>query len=107
MSEINLIVAVSSLSLENERVLYLSSQYDGQPMNVEPGEVELRLELPYCGLSAGFYNAKIVVTETGVKTLDAVESFRFRVASDGTTSQNLFYQPREWRATSLSPEGKN
>ena len=107
MDGINLIVAVSNLSIENERVLYLSSHYDGQPMSVESGEVELHLDLPYCGLSAGMYSAKIVVTEKGVKTLDAVESFRFQVKSDSTTSQNLFYQPREWRARSLAPADKN
>lgn len=98
MNGINLIVAVSNLSVENERVLYLSSHYDGRPMDVEPGEVELQLELPYCGLSAGLYSAKIVVTEKSVQTLDAVESFRFRVRSESTAVQNLFYQPREWRA---------
>jgi lipopolysaccharide transport system ATP-binding protein len=107
INAINLIVAVSNLSVESERVLYLSSQYDSQPMSVGSGEVELHLKLPYCGLSAGLYSAKIVITENGVKTLDAVESFRFRVIADGTADQNLFYQPREWKVTSLSPEDKN
>lgn len=82
MNGVNLIVAVSNLTVENERVLYLSSHYDGRPMDIEPGEVELQLELPYCGLSAGLYSAKIVVTEKSVQTLDAVESFRFRVRSE-------------------------
>ncbi|HEY2961161.1 MAG TPA: polysaccharide ABC transporter ATP-binding protein [Pyrinomonadaceae bacterium] len=107
MDGINLIVAISNLSLENERVLYLSSHYDGQPMSVVAGDVELQLDLPYCGLSAGLYSAKIVVTEQSVKTLDAVESFRFRVRSDTTAVQNLFYQPREWRVTSLSSDESN
>ena len=107
MNGINLIVAVSNLSVENERVLYLSSQYDSQPMSVQPGEVELQLDFPYCGLSGGLYSAKIVVTEKSVKTLDAVESFRFRVRTEGTADQNLFYQPRQWRVTSLSPEETN
>ncbi|MGH9970090.1 MAG: polysaccharide ABC transporter ATP-binding protein [Pyrinomonadaceae bacterium] len=99
MIEVNLIVAVSNLSVENERVLYLSSQYDSQPMSVKPGDVELQLQLPYCGLSAGLYSAKIVVTQKGVNTLDVVESFRFRVNSDGITEHNLFYQPRNWKAS--------
>ena len=107
MNGVNLIVAVSNMSVENERVLYLSSHYDGRPMNIEPGEVELQLELPYCGLSAGLYSAKIVVAEKSVQTLDAVESFRFRVRAESTTVQNLFYQPREWRAMRVSPEDKN
>jgi lipopolysaccharide transport system ATP-binding protein len=107
MGDINLIVAVSNLSMENERVLYLSSHYDNQPMAVKPGEVELQLHLPYCGLSAGMYSAKIVVTHKAVDTLDVLESFRFRVSADGIAEQNLFYQPRQWQAASLNPERKN
>lgn len=107
MKDIHLIVAVSNLSMENERVLYLSSQYDNQPMEVSAGEAELQLQLPYCGLPAGMYSAKIVVIRRAVETLDVLESFRFRVSSDGIAEQNLFYQPRQWKATSLSPEDKN
>ncbi|HZI87608.1 MAG TPA: polysaccharide ABC transporter ATP-binding protein [Pyrinomonadaceae bacterium] len=99
MNEVNLIVAVSNSSVESERVLFLSSHYDSQPMRVKPGDVELQLELPYCGLSAGIYSAKIVVTQKAVSTLDVVESFRFRVTSNGTKEQNLFYQPRNWKAS--------
>jgi len=99
MNDINLIVAVSNMSLENERVLYLSSQYDNQPMSVKTGEVELQLELPYCGLAAGLYDAKIVVLHKAVETLDVLESFRFQVSSNGTNEQNLFYQPRRWKVS--------
>jgi len=101
MDDVNLTVAVSNLSMENERVLYLSSQYDNQPMSIKPGNVELQLHLPYCGLSAGLYSAKIVVSQATVNMLDCVESFRFRVSSNGITEQNLFYQPRNWKASSL------
>ena len=101
MNDVNLLVAVSNLSVENERVLYLSSQYDNQPMSVKPGNVELQLQLPYCGLSAGLYNAKIVVSQKTVNILDCVESFRFRVSSNSITDQNLFYQPRNWKASSV------
>ena len=102
MSDLHMIVAVSSLSMDNERVLYLSSQYDSQPMAATQGEAELQLRLPYCGLSAGMYSAKIVVLHGAVKTLDVLESFRFRVNSNGVGEQNLFYQPREWQAEDLS-----
>ena len=106
MDDIHLIVAVSNLSMENERVLYLSSQYDNQPMVVKPGEVELQLQLPYCGLSAGMYSAKIAIIHKAVNTLDVLESFRFRVSAEGVTEQNLFYQPRRWQAMNVSPERK-
>ncbi|HKP47726.1 MAG TPA: ABC transporter ATP-binding protein [Pyrinomonadaceae bacterium] len=102
MDGINLIVAVSSLSMENERVLYLNSQYDNQSMSVKEGEVELQLELPYCGLAPGLYSAKIVVSHKTINNLDVLESFRFRVSSDGIAEQNLFYQPRRWKASNNS-----
>lgn len=99
MDGINLIVAVSNLSMENERVLYLSSHYDNQSMTVQPGDVELQLQLPYCGLAPGMYSAKIVVSHKSINNLDVLESFRFRVSSDGIAEQNLFYQPRRWKAS--------
>ena len=100
---INLVVAVSKSSVNSERILYLSSNYDNESMKMEPGQFEFHLRLPYCGLSAGFYSAKIVVTEGNVKTLDAIESFGFVGCSDcGTADQNLFYQPREWSARRVS-----
>ncbi|HUS10883.1 MAG TPA: ABC transporter ATP-binding protein [Pyrinomonadaceae bacterium] len=102
MDGINLIVAVSSLSMENERVLYLNSQYDNQSMRVKAGEVELQLELPYCGLAPGLYSAKIVVSHKTINNLDVLESFRFRVSSDAIAEQNLFYQPRRWKALNNS-----
>ena len=102
MDSINLIVAVSSLSMENERVLYLNSQYDEQSMSVKPGEVELQLQLPYCGLAPGLYSAKIVVSHKTINNLDVLESFRFRVSSDGIAEQNMFYQPRLWKSSNTS-----
>ncbi|MFN2499556.1 MAG: polysaccharide ABC transporter ATP-binding protein [Pyrinomonadaceae bacterium] len=99
MDEVNLIVAVSSTSVENERVLHLSSQYDNQPLSVKPGDVELQLQLPYCGLSAGLYSAKIVILHKTVDMLDVVESFRFRISSDSISEKNLFYQPRHWKVS--------
>jgi lipopolysaccharide transport system ATP-binding protein len=102
MDGINLIVAISSLSMENDRVLYLNSQYDNQSMTVKAGDVELQLQLPYCGLAPGLYSAKIVVSQKSINTLDVLESFRFRVSSNGIAEQNLFYQPRQWKATANS-----
>lgn len=101
MKDVNLIVAVSSMAVENERVLYLNSQYDNQPMHVRPGDVELQLQWPFCGLLPGLYSAKIVVTQSSFYMLDVLETFRFRVSLDGSADQNLFYQPRQWQAFNM------
>ncbi len=99
---INIIVAVSS-SVENERVLYLSSQYDNQQMRLPAGRSEMQMQLPYCGLKPGVYSAKIVVSQSSLYMLDVLESFRFRVKSGINMNQNLYYQPRSWRVTNPDP----
>lgn len=93
----NLIVAVSNSSGENERVLYLNSQYDNQSMNLPRGNSEIQLQMPCCGLRPGLYSAKLVINQDSLYMLDAVESFRFRVKSGVNMDQNLFYQPRNWK----------
>lgn len=92
----NLGVLIKSLSGEQDLVLYLTSAGDGEPLLIRPGNAEIRLQLPYCGLVPGVYSAKIYIRE-GVYTFDMVESFRFMVKSDYTVSRCLFYQPREWQ----------
>jgi lipopolysaccharide transport system ATP-binding protein len=96
IEQLGLVVAISSASLENQRVLYLDSDHDGQSLKCLPGENEIQLELPYCGLNPGFYDAKIVLKQDSLSMLDVVESFRFRVRSRTSIDQNLFYQPRRW-----------
>jgi homopolymeric O-antigen transport system ATP-binding protein len=95
---INVIVAVSAAA-ENERVLYLSSQYDNQTMTVPAGNSEIQIQLPHCGLKPGVYSAKIVISQSSLYMLDVLESFRFRVKSGINMNQNLFYQPRSWKVT--------
>jgi lipopolysaccharide transport system ATP-binding protein len=99
IAQLGLVVAVSSTSLENQRVLYLDSDHDQQSLKCLPGENEIQLELPYCGLNPGFYDAKIVLKHDALAMLDVVESFRFRVRSKTSVDQNLFYQPRRWRVS--------
>jgi lipopolysaccharide transport system ATP-binding protein len=101
LKAVDLIVAISSLSSDGERVLYLSSQYDGQTMQLNAGSAEIQVRLPFCGLMSGWYSAKLVISQSSIGIIDVVESFRFRVRSDEQTNQNLFYQPRSWEVISL------
>jgi lipopolysaccharide transport system ATP-binding protein len=84
-------------------VLYLSNQYDNQPMTLAAGRSEIQLQLPYCGLKPGVYSAKIVVSQSTLYMLDVVESFRFRVKSGINMNQNLYYQPRSWKVANPQP----
>jgi lipopolysaccharide transport system ATP-binding protein len=64
-----------------------------------PGNVEIKLELPFLTLNRGLYNMDIYVKEGSLYTLDFVESFRFKVNGQFDVNQNLFYQPRSWSLT--------
>lgn len=92
----NVCITITSVSGEQERVLYLTSGSDRQTFSVGPGRVEFNLQMPYCGLSPGLYSAKVFIKQ-GPYSFDAVESFRFTVQAEGVMSQSLFYQPRDWK----------
>lgn len=91
----SLCVTISAQSSEAGRILYLTSASDNERLEVFPGNVELQMQMPYCCLGPGLYNAKIIVRE-GAYAFDAIESFRFTVKATKSMSQSLFYQPRTW-----------
>ncbi|MDF5721468.1 MAG: ABC transporter ATP-binding protein, partial [Rhizonema sp. PD37] len=95
----NLGVLITALSGQYERVLYISSTSDNEPLKILPGKVEIQMQMPYCCLLPGVYSAKIYIKE-GVCSFDIVESFRFAVKSSKIISQSLFYQPRKWKVIS-------
>jgi lipopolysaccharide transport system ATP-binding protein len=92
----NLGVSITALSGQNERMLYITSASDNEPLNILPGKVEIQMQMPYFCLLPGLYNAKIYLKE-GVCSFDIVESFRFTVKASKITSRSLFYQPRKWQ----------
>ena len=101
---IDLIVAISNLSAENQRVLHLHSQYDERTMRLMPGKSEIQLQMPSFGLLSGWYNAKLVIIQNSIRIFDVVESFRFRVKSDEQGEENLFYQAHTWQTVTLEQE---
>jgi lipopolysaccharide transport system ATP-binding protein len=95
IEQVNLTIAISALSGESDRVLYLSSAGDGQMLVVSPDQSELQLHLLYCGLAPGLYSAKIIVRE-GLYFFDKFDAFRFAVAANSSMGNCAFYQPRSW-----------
>lgn len=101
---IDLIVAISNLSADNQRVLHLSSQYDERTMRLRPGKTEIQLRMPSFGLLSGWYNAKLVIIQNSMRIFDVVESFRFRVRSEEHAEENLYYQAHSWEAVNVEQE---
>lgn len=100
----NLGVSITALSGQNERVLYITSASDNEPLKILPGRVEIQMQMPYFCLLPGLYSAKIYIKE-GVCSFDIVESFRFMVKAGKITSRSLFYQPRKWQVINHKIEG--
>ncbi|MGD1872012.1 MAG: ABC transporter ATP-binding protein [Mastigocoleus sp.] len=92
----NVGILISADSGSYGRVLYISSASDNQIIEFSPGEAEIQMQMPYCGLLPGLYSAKIYIKQ-GICSLDVVESFKFLVKTDKIMSQCLFYQPRNWK----------
>ncbi|MFN6567625.1 polysaccharide ABC transporter ATP-binding protein [Dendronalium sp. ChiSLP03b] len=98
LSDVNLSVIVNYLSELNEEVLVLKSSYDGQAFNLSPGKFTIQLYMPYCGLKAGVYSAKINLSNSPYfNILDFVESYKFIVKNDKNMNKCLYYQPRKWK----------
>jgi lipopolysaccharide transport system ATP-binding protein len=94
--KINLNLIVREIQKGNDQcVLNLSSERDGELLDLREGENELHLTLPYCGFKPGIYEAKVFFSERPFYIHDMVESFRFQVKGRNMSSC-LFYQPRLW-----------
>lgn len=97
--DISLDVYIKDQVGEGDWLLNLSSYRDQQLLQVVPGENELRLKLPYCGMRIGSYTAKVGISRPPNHVYDLVEPFRFAVKSAESMTQCAFYQPRNWEST--------
>ena len=99
-SDVILNVIIREVLGEGEAVLNLGSDKDARSFHLAPGDTELQLRLPCCGLRPGGYVMKVYVSERPFNIYDVVEAFKFFVTGDEFTTQNRFYQPRIWEAVS-------
>ncbi len=97
IDEAIVIVMIRELNTGTDCVLNLSSERDNQTLPLVPGHQEIRLHLPYCGLSPNLYVMKVTVARRPFYVFDMVESFRFEVKRSKNMNQCQFYQPRKWQ----------
>lgn len=101
VQELSLFVATYQLGGEGGLVLHLSSFYDNQAFTVDPGEYELRVQMPQLGLRPGGYEIRVYLKDGSLYMLDAFETFRFMVTGDQQVNRGLYYQPRGWELSPL------
>jgi lipopolysaccharide transport system ATP-binding protein len=82
---------------EGEWMQRINNIDDQQPISLSPGQHQIQLQLPYCGLKPGIYTMKLSIRSGFLHYLDAVESFRFVVTSESSMTNCSFYQPRCWK----------
>jgi lipopolysaccharide transport system ATP-binding protein len=91
------IVMIRELNAGTDCVLNLSSERDRKKLPLAVGHQEIRLHLPYCGLSPNLYVMKVTVARRPFYVFDMVESYRFEVKKSKNMNQCQFYQPRQWQ----------
>ncbi|MGK7951177.1 MAG: ABC transporter ATP-binding protein [Xenococcaceae cyanobacterium] len=106
IDSIALNITIKDIAREGETILDISSFYDGKFLALTSEKIELQLEMPCCSLRSGAYDMRIIINKLPLPNrIDQVESYKFKVEEkEGTInlmSNNLFYQPREWRVVDV------
>lgn len=91
---------IRELAGESETVLRLSSDKDNYFFDLDIGQHHLKVEMPVCGLAPGIYTAKIYLHKQPFYMLDAIESFVFRVKTDKSMKQCIYFQNVSWSLSS-------
>ena len=94
-------IIIREINGEDDCILSINSEKDKQDIKIYPGEQEIKLEMPYCGLSPGIYTMKVYINRRPFYLYDMVNSLRFEVQKDKKMNQCKFYQPRIWNVTKL------
>ncbi len=100
VSDIVLRIIVYEISGGGNIVQFMSNVNDRELLEMPRGNHEVIVQMPYLCFKPGFYNMKIIIRESSLYTLDYVESFRFKVETNGSMSICAFYQPRSWKVVS-------
>ncbi|AFY35631.1 ABC transporter ATP-binding protein [Calothrix sp. PCC 7507] len=94
-------IIIREINGEEDCVLSINSETDKQYLVILPGENEIKMMMPYCGLKPGLYTMKINISRRPFYVYDMVESFRFEVRRTKNMNLCKFYQPRSWEIEQL------
>ncbi len=89
-------IIVREIGNKGDSILSINSERDKQHLEILPGERQIQLKMPYCGLKPGIYTMKINISKRPFYIYDIVESFKFEVQRNKKMNQCEFYQPRTW-----------
>lgn len=84
-------------------VLWFAGHLEKQRFVVQPGDYELRIELPSLGLTPGGYRAKVEVHGPRDVLLAVWKRYEFTVESNILLDHSLYFQQRIWNLVQLQP----
>ncbi|MBW4613053.1 MAG: ABC transporter ATP-binding protein [Desmonostoc vinosum HA7617-LM4] len=87
---------IREINGEEDSILSINSEKDKQPLVILPGDNEIKMMMPYCGLRPGLYVMKININRRPFHVYDIVDSFRFEVKRNKNMNLCKYYQPRSW-----------
>jgi lipopolysaccharide transport system ATP-binding protein len=93
LKDVNLRISIIK---DGQTVLYVGGTNDHEYFQLCPGSHQIKIEMPYLGLTAGVYSVRVDVRKGALFILDIADSFKFNVQSNGRMSKSSFYQPRSW-----------
>lgn len=79
---------------------YLDSQLKRKTLMAYPGDHRVIVKLPYLGLRPGSYRMKVFLKDGKMYTLDALDTFGFRVNNTKSFNRGEYYQYRSWEIQS-------
>jgi lipopolysaccharide transport system ATP-binding protein len=94
-------IIIREITRKDDCILSINSERDKQDFEIHPGEQEINLEMPYCGLRPGIYTMKVSINKRPFYVYDIVDSFKFEVQRNQKMSQCMFYQPRVWKINKI------
>jgi lipopolysaccharide transport system ATP-binding protein len=97
-------IIIREINGEEDCILSINSQSDKQELLVVPGENEIKMMMPYCGLRPGIYTMKLSIIKRPFYVYDIIESFRFEVRRSKNMNLCKFYQPRSWNIEQVDLE---
>jgi lipopolysaccharide transport system ATP-binding protein len=96
LQNVNVEITIKERVGESDFALRLNTATDLKSFNLEKGEYEIKLNMPYLVLRPGNYALEVRLTKDKLYDLDTVTAFYFSVRPGRGTAICQVYQPRKW-----------
>lgn len=100
LQNVSVHVIIRELKVNVIDVLGIHSGKEGHTFDFATGNSKISLDLPFCGMTAGRYVAKISLIEGDhFNVVDMLETYHFSVESGASIGTSVYFQPHEWVQT--------